>query len=126
MRSGKAGEIVSLLFPYLSCAFFIEIFHLMLSVFYVYGKGAGVPLGSAAFLFLCAAIVGSFYGAASARIALLLLYDCHIAVSTAMLIRAAAGNDPGVEVWLFVFRTILLPWEIAAVFYLTGRRSSED
>lgn len=98
----------------------------MLSVFYVYGKGAGIPLGAAAFFLLCAAIVGSFYGAYFARIALLLLYDCHIAVSAVMLIRAAAGNDPGVEVWLFVFRAVLLPWEIAAVIFLTGGRISED
>jgi hypothetical protein len=122
----KAGEIVSLLFPYLSCAFFVEIFHLMLSVFYVYGKNAGVPLGAAAFIFLSAAIVGSFYGSSFARIALLLLYDVHIAVTAAMIVRAVTGNDLGVEVWLFALRSLLLPWELAAVFFLTGRSRSKD
>ena len=114
------------LFPYLSCVLFFEIYHQMLSVFFVYGKLIGVPLGIAAAFLLCALVVGSFFGNAVLRAALLLLYDVHLAVTAVMFVRAFSGEGSGVPAWIFVCRAVAAPWEAAAVLILTGSGTSKD
>lgn len=125
LRLSDAGETAARMLPYLSCLFFVEIFQLMLAVFFVYGKALGVPFGIIAFGSLSAAVIGAFYRNSSARFALLVLCDVHIALTGVMLVRAIGDAGSGVSLWLFIFRLAVLPWEIAAVALLTGRRASE-
>ena len=110
IRSPRACETAVRLFPYFSCVLFFELYHQMLSVFFVYGKWIGVPLGVLAACALCAAVIGSFYGGIAPRAALLLLYDIHLALTAAMLARAFFGQGAGVPVWVLVCRSAAAPW----------------
>ena len=126
LRVSDAGETAARLLPYLSCLFFVEILQFMLAVFFVYGKALGVPFGIVAFGVLTAAVIGAFYRSSVSRFVLLLLCDLHIALTAAMFVRAFGETGSGVALWLFIFRSAALPWEIAAVVLLTGRRASDD
>lgn len=119
-------ETAARFLPYFACLFFVEIFQFMLAVFFVYGKAFGVPFGIVASGALCAAVIGAFYRSPAARFALLLLCDLHIALTAAMLVRASGEFGSGTALWLFIFRCALLPWEIAAVVLLAGRRASDE
>jgi hypothetical protein len=114
------------IFPYLSCALFIEIFSLMLAIFIIYGKWIGVPIGFILSFALCTAVVGAYFRSSSARLALLLAYDLHVAVTISMIIRLAVGLAAGVPVWVLVSRIVILPWEISAVMLLPGSAGSEE
>ena len=126
IRVFEARETAARILPYFSCLFFVEMVQFMLAVFFVYGKALGVPAGIIAFGLLSAAVIGAFYRSPAARFVLLLLCDLHIALTAAMFVRAFGEAGSGVAPWLFIFRAALLPWEIAAVVLLTGRRASDD
>lgn len=126
IRVSDARETAARILPYFGCIFFVEMVQFMLAVFFVYGKGLGVPFGIIAFGALSAAVIGAFYRSAASRFALLFLCDLHIALTAAMFVRAFGESGSGVAPWLFIFRSAALPWEIAAVVLLTGRSESED
>lgn len=123
--NGSVRRWACLLLPYLSCLLFVEIYHLMISVFLVYGKFAGVPLGVGLSAGLCAAVIAVFFGSSKAGTGLLLAYDLHIAITVAMLIRIVLGYPSGVPSWVFIYRTVLLVWEVPSVCLLSGKRSGQ-
>ncbi|MGL4368414.1 MAG: hypothetical protein ACRCUT_01885 [Spirochaetota bacterium] len=113
-----AGSVLSAV-PWISCALYIEIFHYTLTIFYLYGKYAGIPLGAAAVIFLSIIIIYSFYSSRRGYAVLLLIFDIHIAVSAAMIIRMACAFPSSVPVWIVIFRILYLPCEICSVWAIT-------
>jgi len=122
----RIGEYSRIMIPYLACALYLEIFHQMISVFYVYGKWIGIPIGIAAAVLLGIAIIGAFFSSDRSRIVILLLFDVHISLTAAMLVRMTAGIHSGVPVWIIVSRSALFPFELCAVLTQTRWNASAD
>ena len=112
--------------PYIACALFFEIYYVSIMLSLLYGRAAGAAAGSVAAVFLCWAIISVFYESDRGKAALCILFDVHVALAAAMLLRFAAGNSFAVPLWVVIERIAFFVPDIAAVWVLSQKRGGSS